>query len=161
MFASGFVAPCIRTRAVQPPSGPGWVHKIKHDGYRLIVRRDGKTVRLFTRAGHDWTDRYPAISAVAARLRSTSSTLDGEAAVSGADGVAVFEGTPPPARGARYRYRRNGLATTASSREAAISGEALGVLDNVRQFEIRRHSRDLGLDNVRSCLPCSARPIAP
>jgi bifunctional non-homologous end joining protein LigD len=36
------------------------VHEIKHDGYRLIVRRDGDTVRLFTRRGYDWTERYPA-----------------------------------------------------------------------------------------------------
>jgi bifunctional non-homologous end joining protein LigD len=45
----------------------------------------------FTRRGHDWTDRYPAIAAVAAKLRARSFTLDGEAAVSGLDGVAVFE----------------------------------------------------------------------
>jgi len=89
--ADGFVAPCIPTLAHKPPSGPDWVHEIKHDGYRLIVRQDGMAVRLFTRRGHDWTDRYPAIAAVAAKLRAKSFTLDGEAAVSGADGVAVFE----------------------------------------------------------------------
>jgi bifunctional non-homologous end joining protein LigD len=89
--ADGFVAPCIPTLAHEPPSGPDWVHEIKQDGYRLIVRRDGKAVRLFTRRGFDWTDRYPAIAAVAAKLRARSFTLDGEAAVSGADGVAVFE----------------------------------------------------------------------
>jgi len=48
-------------------------------------------VHLFTRRGHDWTDRYPAIAAAAATLRAKSFTLDGEAAVSGADGVAVFD----------------------------------------------------------------------
>jgi bifunctional non-homologous end joining protein LigD len=88
--ADGFVAPCIPSVAHKPPSGPDWVHEIKHDGYRLIVRRGGPAVRLFTRRGHDWTDRYPAIAAVAAKLRAKSFTLDGEAAVSGADGVAVF-----------------------------------------------------------------------
>jgi ATP-dependent DNA ligase len=61
--ADGFVAPCIPTLAHKPPSGPDWVHEIKHDGYRLIVRRDGPAVRLFTRRGHNWTDRYPAIAA--------------------------------------------------------------------------------------------------
>ena len=63
-----------------PPSclpEPGWVHEIKHDGYRLIVRRDGETVRLFTRRGYDWTDRYPAIAAAAAKARAKSFTLDG------------------------------------------------------------------------------------
>jgi ATP-dependent DNA ligase len=42
------------------PSGPLWVHEIKHDGYRLMVRRDGSRVRCFTRNGHDWADRFPA-----------------------------------------------------------------------------------------------------
>ena len=46
---NGFIEPCIPTRAVKPPAGTDWVHEIKHDGYRLIVRRDGDTVRLFTR----------------------------------------------------------------------------------------------------------------
>src|SRR5947207_5135299 len=41
------------------PAGSDWIHEIKHDGYRLTVHREGKRVRLFTRNGHDWTDRYP------------------------------------------------------------------------------------------------------
>jgi ATP-dependent DNA ligase len=87
----GFIDPCIPSRAPKPPSGPGWVHEIKHDGYRLIVRRDGEAVRLFTRRGYDWTDRYPAIAAAAAMMRARSFTLDGEAVVVGHDGVAVFD----------------------------------------------------------------------
>jgi hypothetical protein len=61
-LATAFVPPCIPTRAVKPPAGPDWVHEIKHDGYRLQVRREGDTVRLFTRNGYDWSARYPAIS---------------------------------------------------------------------------------------------------
>jgi ATP-dependent DNA ligase len=64
---------------------------IKHDGYRLIVRREGATVQLFMRRGYDWTERYPAIVAAAAKLRAQSFALDGEAVVCGADGVADFE----------------------------------------------------------------------
>jgi bifunctional non-homologous end joining protein LigD len=67
------------------------VHEIKHDGYRLQVRRDGETVRLFTRRGYDWSGRYPAIAATAAKLRAGSYTLDGEAVVCGPDGVAIFD----------------------------------------------------------------------
>jgi bifunctional non-homologous end joining protein LigD len=67
------------------------VHEIKHDGYRLQVRRIGDTVRLFTRRGYDWTGRYPAISVTATLLRAKSFTLDGEAVVCGPDGVAVFD----------------------------------------------------------------------
>jgi bifunctional non-homologous end joining protein LigD len=89
--ADGFVDPCIPTLAAKPPAGPGWVHEIKHDGYRLILRRDGEMVRLFTRRGYDWTERYPAIASAAAKLRAKSFTLDGEAVVAGADGVAIFD----------------------------------------------------------------------
>jgi bifunctional non-homologous end joining protein LigD len=48
-------------------------------------------VRLFTRRGHDWTDRYPAITSAAAKLRAKSFTIDGEAAVCGPDGIAIFD----------------------------------------------------------------------
>jgi ATP-dependent DNA ligase len=47
--------PCIPTRGAKVPDRPEWIHEIKHDGYRLIVQREGQRVRLFTRNGHDWT----------------------------------------------------------------------------------------------------------
>jgi ATP-dependent DNA ligase len=43
---NGFIQPRIPIRAAKPPAGMDWVHEIKHDGYRLIVRRDGERVRL-------------------------------------------------------------------------------------------------------------------
>jgi bifunctional non-homologous end joining protein LigD len=89
--ADGFVDPCIPSRSPKPPAGPGWVHELKHGGYRLIVRRDGEAVRLFTRRGYDWTERYPAIASAAAKLKARSFTLDGEAVVCGQDGVAIFD----------------------------------------------------------------------
>jgi bifunctional non-homologous end joining protein LigD len=85
-----FVPSCIPMRAVKPPAGAGWVHEIKHDGYRLQVRREGDVVRLFTRRGYDWRGRYPAIAATT-RLRAKSFTLDGEAVVCGPDDVAIFD----------------------------------------------------------------------
>jgi bifunctional non-homologous end joining protein LigD len=89
---TGFVEPCIPTRAYKVPSGLGWVHEIKPDGYRLQVRRDGDVVRLFTRRGYDWSGRYPAIVLAAMRLRRARSfTLDGEAVVCGPDGIAIFD----------------------------------------------------------------------
>jgi bifunctional non-homologous end joining protein LigD len=56
----------------------GWVHEVKHDGYRLIVRRTPQGVRIKTRNGYDWTDRFPVIVKAANRLRATSFVLDGE-----------------------------------------------------------------------------------
>ncbi|WP_346659170.1 RNA ligase family protein [Bradyrhizobium sp. 2] len=84
--------PCIPTRGAKVPTGPDWIHEIKHDGYRLIVQRDGDCVRLFTRNGHDWSARYPRIAVAALRLRATSYVIDGEAVLLGADGVSDFEG---------------------------------------------------------------------
>ena len=43
--------PCLPSKVAEPPSGLLWVHEIKHDGYRLMVRRDGQRVRCFTRNG--------------------------------------------------------------------------------------------------------------
>jgi bifunctional non-homologous end joining protein LigD len=88
---NGFVEPCIPSPASVPPSGTGWAHEIKHDGYRLIVRRDATSVRLFTRRGYDWTARFPVIADAAGKLRARTFTLDGEAVVCGPDGVAVFD----------------------------------------------------------------------
>jgi ATP-dependent DNA ligase len=67
------------------------VHEIKHDGYRLIVRRDGGRVSLFTRRGHDWSGRYPLIIDAARRLKVSSIVIDGEAVILGPDGRSDFD----------------------------------------------------------------------
>jgi len=51
---AGFIAPCLPSPAERPPTGPQWIHEIKHDGYRMMARRDDSGVRLLTRNGHDW-----------------------------------------------------------------------------------------------------------
>jgi bifunctional non-homologous end joining protein LigD len=84
--------PCIPTRGTKVPAGPEWLHEIKHDGYRLIVQREGKRVRLFTRNGYDWSDRYPLIVEAALRNRATSFVIDGEAVLHGVDGISDFNG---------------------------------------------------------------------
>jgi len=88
---AGFVVPAQPIKASKPPSGPDWVHEIKHDGYRLIVRRDGPIVRLYTRNAYDWTVRLPAIAAAAGRIKAKSFTIDGEAVVLGPDGLSRFD----------------------------------------------------------------------
>jgi len=71
---AGFIEPCLPTPAHAVPDGPLWAHEIKHDGYRFIGRRDGDRVRLFTRRGHDWTDRVPAVAETLRSLPVTSAT---------------------------------------------------------------------------------------
>ena len=87
---SGFIEPCLPSKVARPPSGPLWVHEIKHDGYRLIMRRDGARVRCFTRNGHDWADRFPAIVDAALRINATSFLIDGEAVIARDDGTPDF-----------------------------------------------------------------------
>ena len=87
----GFVIPAQPIKASKPPSGTDWVHEIKHDGYRIIIRRGGPTVRLYSRNANDWTARLSAIAAAARRIKAKSFTIDGEAVVLGPDGLSRFE----------------------------------------------------------------------
>lgn len=73
------------------PAGPDWLHEVKHDGYRLIVQRDGDRVRLFTRNGYDWSHRYPWIVESALRNRTKQFVIDGEAVILGVDGRSDFD----------------------------------------------------------------------
>ncbi|MET4170944.1 bifunctional non-homologous end joining protein LigD [Bradyrhizobium sp. LA6.1] len=81
---------CLPTPAKVVPAGPDWIHEIKYDGYRLRVERQGKSVRLFTRNGHDWTGRFPWIVEAALKNREQQFVIDGEAVVLGVDGVSDF-----------------------------------------------------------------------
>jgi bifunctional non-homologous end joining protein LigD len=94
---SGFIEPCLPSPAPQPPSGDGWIHEIKLDGFRLLARRDAAGVRLLTRRGIDWTSRFPSIAEAVAALSCRSCLIDGEVVICGDDGVPVFD---------RLRYGR-------------------------------------------------------
>ena len=85
---SGFIEPCRPSRTTKPPPGPGWIHEIKHEGFRLLVRREGARVRSYTKNGYDWADRFPAIVEAASRLKASSFLIDGEAVVLRPDGLS-------------------------------------------------------------------------
>jgi len=84
--------PCIPTKGTKVPDRPEWLHEVKYDGYRLIIQREGNRVRLFTRNGHDWSDKYPLIVEAALRNRCSSFVIDGEAVLLGVDGRPDFDG---------------------------------------------------------------------
>ena len=81
---------CLPTTGNAVPAGPDWFHEIKYDGYRLRIERDGATVRLITRGGHDWTRRFPWIVEAALRNRSKQFVIDGEAVILGVNGISDF-----------------------------------------------------------------------
>jgi bifunctional non-homologous end joining protein LigD len=87
---AGFIAPCLPTKA-PTPSGADWLHEIKHDGFRVIARKNSERVRLYSRPGNDLTDRFPLIVEALARLRARSCIVDGEAVSCDDDGIASFE----------------------------------------------------------------------
>jgi bifunctional non-homologous end joining protein LigD len=87
----GIIEPCLPSPAKAPPSGPGWIHEIKHDGFRILARRDSAGVRLFTRHGNDFTSRFPLAVDAVTRLPAHSFLLDGEAIVTNDRGLAVFD----------------------------------------------------------------------
>jgi bifunctional non-homologous end joining protein LigD len=95
---AGFIAPCLPTKAETLPSGGLWLHEIKHDGFRIIARKDGDRVRLYSRPGNDFTHRFPLIVETLARLRSRSCIIDGEAVACEENGLPSFD---------RIRYRRH------------------------------------------------------
>src|SRR6478752_5450152 len=95
---AGFIQPCLPTKASKPPCGALWLHEIKHDGFRVIARKDGARVVLYSRPGNDLTYRFPLIVETLARLRSRSCILDGEAVACDDAGVPSFD---------RIRYRRH------------------------------------------------------
>jgi bifunctional non-homologous end joining protein LigD len=87
----GVIEPCLPSPAKVPPSGPGWLHEIKHDGFRIMARRGSAGVRLITRHGNDFTSRFPLAVAAVASLPAYSFLIDGEVIVTNGDGLAVFD----------------------------------------------------------------------
>jgi bifunctional non-homologous end joining protein LigD len=86
-----FIEPCLPRAAKQPPSGRGWIHEIKHDGFRIMARRAEGRVRLLTRNGTNFSNRFPQIVAAVTLLPVRSCLIDGEAVVCDENGLAVFD----------------------------------------------------------------------
>ncbi len=89
--SAGFVEPCLPTVAKRAPTGADWVHEVKFDGYRLMIRKDDDRVRIYTRRGADWTKRFPRIVAAVHRLKAKSALIDGEGIVYNKDGMPSFD----------------------------------------------------------------------
>ena len=91
--------PQLATIVKTPPSGDRWLHEIKYDGYRIGCLIDGKTVRLISRNGKDWTRVFPSIAEAASTLKTTDALIDGEVAMLQSDGRTSFAALQQAAAG--------------------------------------------------------------
>lgn len=85
-----FTPPQLAKLADQPPKGEAWLHELKYDGYRIQALIKGDDVRLLTRNGKDWTEKYPAIAEALRRLNVGSAAIDGELVAVDKTGVSRF-----------------------------------------------------------------------
>jgi bifunctional non-homologous end joining protein LigD len=86
----GFIAPMLPTLVDEPPEGAEWVHEIKYDGYRAQIIIQNETARVFTRNGHDWTDKLWPIAQAAEKLPAFTAIIDGELIVTNDQGKPDF-----------------------------------------------------------------------
>lgn len=86
-----FTSPQLALLVKKPPQGPQWLHEVKFDGYRLQAHLQNGKVRLFTRTGQDWTEKFAPLVADLRKIRTAAAVLDGELVALGADGRSDFQ----------------------------------------------------------------------
>jgi bifunctional non-homologous end joining protein LigD len=167
-----FIEPQLASLTAAPPADATWVHEIKFDGYRLIARIDRGRVRLLTRKGLDWTDKFASLKKPLEGLPAVTAMLDGEVVVeseSGAPSFAELQADLSAGRSDRFRYylfdllHLDGADLTAApllERKAALAhlldGHS-GTLTYSEHFEGRgavvyEHACRLGLEGIVSKL---------
>ena len=87
---AGFFQPCQPTLVRVPPAGPGWLHEMKHDGFRILARKQGARVEVWSRRGALFNDRFPRIAEAVGALPVDNALIDGEAVVFLPDGHSDF-----------------------------------------------------------------------
>ncbi|CAA2140671.1 non-homologous end-joining DNA ligase [Hyphomicrobium sp. ghe19] len=85
-----FIAPCLATLVAKPPTGDNWVHEIKFDGYRIQARIEKGSVRMLTRNGLDWTERFGRLPQLLSEFHDGSAIIDGELVADDASGHSSF-----------------------------------------------------------------------
>ena len=85
-----FIEPMLSTAVEKAPSSADWVHEVKYDGYRVQVRIENGKVKLLTRKGLDWTERFTGVADAVAQLPVKSALIDAEVVVQTEAGVASF-----------------------------------------------------------------------
>ena len=166
-----FLPPSLATLREEPPTGEGWVHEIKFDGYRIQARLEHGKVKLLTRKGLDWTGKFSNIAAAVARLPARTALIDGEVVIEEANGVSSFSGLQAALKaGERERFiyyvfdlfHRDGRDLTGLpliERKAELARlvgrEQHGAIRCSEHFEesgklVLQHACDIGLEGIVS-----------
>jgi bifunctional non-homologous end joining protein LigD len=97
----GFVRPCEPTLTDRPAAGPGWLHEVKHDGFRILAWKHGRRATVWSPRGADFTGRFPGIAEAVRGLDADMALIDGEAVVLRHDGRSDFRALLTKGGGAR------------------------------------------------------------
>src|SRR6476619_1416344 len=98
----GFVEPALATLRTKPPTGAGYLHEIKFDGYRVQAHLRGGLAHLYTRSGLNWTKRFPTIAVAVGSIPATELILDGEVISANERGAANFSALQDDLSKSRY-----------------------------------------------------------
>ena len=134
---AGFLRPCEPTLVDRPPAGPGWLHEIKHDGFRIFARKQGERVQVWSRRGADFSYRFPSIAEAVRGLSADEALIDGEAVVLRIDGRSDFH--------ALMTKRGGAEATLVAFDLLRVNGDDL----RLRPLEARREALQRLVPNVR------------
>jgi bifunctional non-homologous end joining protein LigD len=101
---AGFIQPCQPTLVRVPPAGPGWLHEMKYDGFRILARKQGERVEVWSRRGALFNHRFPRIAEAVGALPADHALIDGEAVVFLPDGHSDFAALLTKAGGERASF---------------------------------------------------------
>jgi len=165
---AGFIRPALPVLATKVPVGDGWLHELKHDGFRIVALKDGDDVRLWSRNGRNWTVEFAAIATAVMALPVARIVLDGEAVAHCPEGLPDFHallGREGSARACLYAFdllhldaddlralalvERRALLREHLKRagDAIMFSDHLGGTDGEAMF---RHACALGLEGIVS-----------
>ena len=163
---TSFIQPCQPTLVANPPAGPGWLHEVKHDGFRILARKQGERVEVWSRRGALFRDRFPRIAEAVGALPVDNALIDGEAVVFLPDGHSDFAGLLTKAGGERASFvafdllglaaddlrqrpleeRRDALAQLVRGVDGIVFSEALATEGAI----VFAHACKLGLEGIVS-----------
>ena len=163
---AGFFQPCQPTLVAVPPAGPGWLHEMKHDGFRILARKQGERVEVWSRRGALFNDRFPRIAEAVRALPVDNALIDGEAVVFKLDGHSDFAALRTKAGGQQASFVAFDLLALEGDdlrqrpleeRRDALSHLVAGV-DDIRFSEsvaddgalVFAKARELGLEGIVS-----------